>query len=355
MGANIDENMGKLDRFLKDTGRLENTIVIFLTDNGSTMGEEYFNAGMRGKKTQLWEGGHRVPCFIRWPGGNLGTPREISELSHVQDLLPTIADLVGINEVPNVLDGVSLAPLLRGRASELKDRMLVINYSRMPNFQVSFTSGNPAIPQRDGAAVLWKQWRLIENRSLYDVKADPLQQRDVAAEHPEVVTRMRAHLDGWWDSLKDEVMQVQRVVIGNDRENPMLLTACEWLDVFIDQQSQVRNGELKNGVWHLVVDQPGRYTFELRRFPEESGLSLQASLPSTQVTDGTLEPAMALPIASGRIRIGSYEATAKPDTTQTTIRFATDLEVGPIELQTWMLDVSGKEISGAYYVTFTRN
>ncbi len=202
MGANIDENMGKLDRFLKDTGRLENTIVIFLTDNGSTMGEEYFNAGMRGKKTQLWEGGHRVPCFIRWPGGNLGTPREISELSHVQDLLPTIADLVGINEVPNVLDGVSLAPLLRGRASELKDRMLVINYSRMPNFQVSFTSGNPAIPQRDGAAVLWKQWRLIENRSLYDVKADPLQQRDVAAEHPEVVTRMRAHLDGWWDSLK---------------------------------------------------------------------------------------------------------------------------------------------------------
>ncbi len=50
-------------------------------------------------------------------------------------------------------------------------------------------------------------------------------------------------------------MQVQRVVIGNDRENPMLLTACEWLDVFIDQQSQVRNGELKNGVWHLVVDQ----------------------------------------------------------------------------------------------------
>ncbi len=82
---------------------------------------------------------------------------------------------------------------------------------------------------------------------------------------------------------------------------------------------------------------------------------MQASLPSTQVTDGTLEPAMALPIASGRIRIGSYEATAKPDTTQTTIRFATDLEVGPIELQTWMLDVSGKEISGAYYVTFTRN
>ncbi|MEM9586719.1 MAG: sulfatase-like hydrolase/transferase, partial [Planctomycetota bacterium] len=60
MGANIDDNMGRLDRFLITQGLTENTIVVFLTDNGSTMGQDYYNAGMRGKKTQLWEGGHRV-------------------------------------------------------------------------------------------------------------------------------------------------------------------------------------------------------------------------------------------------------------------------------------------------------
>lgn len=79
MGANIDDNVGRLDAFLAESGLRENTIVTFLTDNGSTMGQDYFNAGMRGKKTQLWEGGHRVPCFIRWPAGDIGEPREIDE------------------------------------------------------------------------------------------------------------------------------------------------------------------------------------------------------------------------------------------------------------------------------------
>jgi arylsulfatase len=96
------------------------------------------------------------------------------------------------------------------------------------------------------------------------------------------------------------------------------------------------------------------YTFELRRFPAESGLSLQASLPETRVTDGNFEAAKALSIAKGRIRIGAFEATAEPDETLTTIRFSTALQPGPVELQTWMLDVSGREICGAYYVTVTR-
>ena len=149
-------------------------------------------------------------------------------------------------------------------------------------------------------------------------------------------------------------MQPQRVIIGSDAENPMLLTACEWLDVFVDQQKQVRRGVFSNGVWHLVVDQPGRYTFELRRYPEESGLKLQASLPKTRVTDGTLEPAQSLPITSARIQVGSFQATAQPDETQTMISFSTELSPGPIELQTWMLDAAGQEICGAYYVTVRR-
>ncbi|HYF00223.1 MAG TPA: arylsulfatase, partial [Planctomycetota bacterium] len=234
MIANIDENVGRLERFLAERKLRDDTIVVFLTDNGSTYGQDYYNAGMRGKKTELWEGGHRVPCFIRWPGKL--RPRDVGDLTHVQDLLPTLTDLAGgVGGLPAGLDGVSLAPLLRGEKPSLDDRMLVINYSRQP-----VRDREQGLPRREGAAVLWKQWRFLEDKALYDVKADPHQDRDVAADHPEVVARMRAHLDAWWAGVKDRVMEPQRVVIGSDAENPMLLTACEWLDVFVDQQRQVR-------------------------------------------------------------------------------------------------------------------
>nr|WP_286177344.1 arylsulfatase [Rhodopirellula sp. JC639] len=350
MGANIDENVGKLDQRLLQEQLFENTIVVFLTDNGSTMGQDYFNAGMRGKKTQLWEGGHRVPCFIRWPAGSIGPAREIDELSHVQDLLPTLADLADVPPPSTRLDGQSLAPLLRGERDSLDDRMLVINYSRMPGFRVKYTKQSPAIPHRDGAGVLWKQWRLLENRELYNIEADPHQDRNVAAAHQRVVARMRSHLQTWWDGVKDDVMTPQRVIIGSDAENPMMLTACEWLDVFVDQQRQIRRADRKNGTWHLHVDRAATYRLELRRWPRESGLSLQASVPETQVVDGTFVTGESLPIASATTQIGDESKVLQPDASQTFFATEIDLEPGPIELTTAFLDDDGNEICGAYYV-----
>jgi hypothetical protein len=310
---------------------------------------------MRGSKTTLWEGGHRVPCFIRWPGGELGSPREIGELCHVQDLLPTLADLAGANsQLPGKLDGQSLAPLFRGEKQTLGDRMLVINYSRMPQFKVTYTKGNPAIPQREGAAVLWKQWRLLEDRMLFDVKADPHQDHDVANQHPEVVAQMRAHLNRWWEGVKEDVFEPQRVIIGSDQENPQMLTACEWLDVFVDQQVQIRRGDRKNGVWHLVVAQPGTYTFELRRWPRESGFKLNQACEATKVTDGNYIPGNAIPIAQGRLKIGEFDETAQPTDDGEAIRFTAKLEPGPTQLQTWMLDRDEEELCGAYYVYVER-
>ena len=354
MGANIDENVGKLDQQLKQLNQFNNTIVVFLTDNGSTMGPDYFNAGMRGRKTQLWEGGHRVPCFIRWPAGPLGDPRDVSELTQVQDLMPTLADLAGISGVPGDLDGESLAPILRGEKNSLGDRMLVINYSRMPGFRVTYTKGSPAIPRRNGAAVLWKNWRLLENRMLFDVATDPHQDQNVAAEHPEVVAKMRDHLQQWWNGVKDDVMTPQRVVIGSDSENPMMLTACEWLDVFVDQQRQVRRADLKNGTWHLRVDQPGTYRFELRRWPRESGLRLTDSVAETRVTDGTFVAGKPLPIASAELVIDDITRILKPQADQESCVAEVMLEAGPVELRTTFKDNEGKEICGAYYVYVNR-
>ena len=88
MIANIDENLGKLEAFLTENNLRDNTILIFMTDNGTVIGDKVFNAGMRGHKTMPYDGGHRVPLFVRWPAGKLGEPRDIDTLAHSTDILP---------------------------------------------------------------------------------------------------------------------------------------------------------------------------------------------------------------------------------------------------------------------------
>ncbi len=355
MIANLDENIGRLDAFLSTTALRENTVLVFLTDNGSTFGPRYFNAGMRGGKVTLWEGGHRVPCFVRWPAGGLRAPADVAGLTQVQDLLPTLIDLCGLRAPEGVrFDGVSLANVLRGPAVPPADRMLVINYSRMPIGVTGPTTDSPSVPRREGAAVLWKRWRLLEDRELYNLDADPMQQTNVVAAHPDVAAKMRAHLDAWWSGVKDHVNDFEAVSIGHAAENPVVLTACEWADVFIDQQAQVRRGERKNGIWHVEVAAAGDYAFELSRWPAESGLGLVDQVPEKRVTDGTLVAGPAFPVASARLRIGGLEHTAPVAANAKSVRFVLPLPAGRTTLQTWFLDAAGAEICGAYFIRVER-
>ena len=355
MIVNIDENMKRLETFLREAGLYENTILVFLTDNGSTFAPEYYPAGMRGKKATLWEGGHRVPCFVRWPGGNLRNPCDVDGLTQVQDLLPTLLDLCGVTPLENAqFDGISLAPVLQGKSNPPRDRMLVVNYSRMPFFKVAYTRQNPAIPQREGACVLWKRWRLIEDRELYDLISDPMQERNVIDEYPKVTEKMRNHLDTWWAGVKDICNEIQPLVIGGARQNPVPFAACDWVNVFFDQQYQVRYGSRKNGTWHLDVARDGEYTFELRRYPVESGLGLCDPTPKTKITDGTLPNGPAFNVASAKLEVGEITLEKKVSPDAKAVRFKVKLSEGPTKLKTWFLDAASNEIAGAYYVTVTR-
>ena len=94
MIAHIDKRFGDLEKFLADEKLRDNTIVIFMTDNGGTAGVPTFNAGLRAGKTTYYDGGHRVPCWIRWPDGKLGEPRDISTPTQNTDLLPTLCESV---------------------------------------------------------------------------------------------------------------------------------------------------------------------------------------------------------------------------------------------------------------------
>ena len=120
--------------------------------------------------------------------------------------------------------GMSLAPVLRGDADVPEDRMLIINYSRMPsgfNYPSPYTQ---SILTRSQAGVLWKRWRLLEDRELYDLESDPLQTTNVIEQHPEVVAGMRDYLYTWWDEVAPNANEPQRIIIGNEIENPMMFT-----------------------------------------------------------------------------------------------------------------------------------
>src|SRR5262245_38071421 len=93
MIAHIDRRFGDLEKFLADEKLRDDTIVVFMTDNGGTAGVPTHNAGLRDRKTSYYEGGHRVPCWVRWPNGKLGEPRDIDVPTQNTDLLPTLTEL----------------------------------------------------------------------------------------------------------------------------------------------------------------------------------------------------------------------------------------------------------------------
>jgi len=353
MIRNLDGHVGRLREFLEEKGLADNTLLIFMTDNGSTFGHTYYNAGMRGSKCQLWEGGHRVPCFMHWPAGGLTEARDVPGLTHVQDILPTLVELCGL-QAPPACDGISLAPCLHGEQTPPEDRMLVTNYSRMPGELDYPSPDSPSIVRREGAAVLWKRWRLLEGNALYDLDSDPTQQTNVIEQHPEVAKALQDHLDAWWSEVEPIANEPQRVIIGSDAENPSMLSACEWADVFVDQQRQVRIGVRKNGYWHLQVAQAGEYEFELRRWPRESGLGLTEACEPTVVTDGEFPGGEALPIARARILINreSHVQEMEPDSLGAVFRL--HLEAGPTLLHAWFDDERQQPICGAYFVYVKR-
>ena len=339
---------------------------MFLTDNGSTYGSRYFNAGMRGHKTQLWEGGHRVPFFFSWPKGGLSSPRDLDGLTQVQDILPTLVDLCDLKTSVS-FDGSNLSAVLKGKQEIDRERMLVINYSRMP-FAFNYPSPfSKSLLSRDQAGVLWKKWRLLNDKELYNLADDPMQKKNVTENHPEVVKKMRSHLYSWWDKVKDVANEPQRIIIGHKAENPMMITACEWLDVFVDQQGQIVRGTKKCGYWLLDVAEAGEYEIELSRWPKETGVPINSKADKAESINGKVQTGKALPIKTARVVItnsknsnilkdtdsGYMSMNRKVKNGDVSVKFTAKLPAGPIALHTFFGE-GNETICSAYYVYLKR-
>jgi len=333
--ANIDENMGRLLTMLDQTGIAENTLLIYMTDNGTVAGHNVFNAGMRGRKTELWEGGHRVPCFMRWPAGNLGKPRDIDALTQCQDMLPTLKDICHLN-VPDtmVTDGVSLAGLLREKEKTLANRMLVVRYG-------------PDNREKWECAVLWNKWRLVSGEQLYDVSSDPHQDKNVAAEHPDIVAAMRKHYEQWWAKTNPLFNQPRYIHLGSEKANPVMLYSSDWKGSYADNFRNLSNGN-QIGYWDVLVERKGEYKITLSRWHPAAGNALDAPIQGPQ------GKGKAVPIAKARIKVGNVDISQPTVTGQKEVSFTLHLEAGKTQLSTWFYDKDGKELCSAYYTLVER-
>jgi len=194
MISNIDDNMAKLFARLKELGIDDRTLVIFMTDNGGTH-TGLFSAGMRGAKGTPYEGGTHVPSFWRWPG-HLPEGVDVDRLTAHIDLFPTFAALAGAQIPRNVsLDGRSLLPLLENRDAPWADRYVFVHLGR-------WAKGEADAAKFTNCAVRNQRFRLVNNRELYDLGADPGETTNVIEQHPQVIAEMRAAYDAWWQEAR---------------------------------------------------------------------------------------------------------------------------------------------------------
>jgi len=206
MITNIDENMGLLMQKLEEWNLADNTLLIFMTDNGTSRGDKVFNYGMKGKKGSVHEGGTRVPLFFRLPGKTKAGV-DVDHLTRHYDILPTLAELAGA-ELSNTmdLDGRSLLPLIDNPNAEWSDRSTFFHKGRWgkANGPERWSKGNtnPDSAKYVGFAVRNEQWRLVGKDELYDINEDPGEQNNVAEENPEVVASMLREYSLWWDEVR---------------------------------------------------------------------------------------------------------------------------------------------------------
>jgi arylsulfatase A-like enzyme len=333
MTAQLDEQIGRLLEYLEQSQRGRDTIVIYMTDNGTVERTGFFPAGMRGRKGSLYEGGHRVPFFVRWSAGLPGLPRDIGVLTHGTDLLPTLIELCRLKtEHPEAFDGRSLAPLLTGPAGTLADRKLVIQYG------AELTDWD--------SVVLWNKWRLVKGGELYDLTTDPMQAHDLAMTRPDILAELRTHYATWLAATKPMAGRPNHIVVGTPRESPTVLTAADWIGPYCGEWGELKeSAQPKFGAWDIEAGVTGNYAVRLYFFPPESGRRLNESFRA----------APARPVAGAGLRLDDREFTVQTSPDATNARFEVRLHQGERRrIEGRLLDAAGRPLWGAIYVTLER-
>ncbi|MGD9646376.1 MAG: arylsulfatase [Pirellulales bacterium] len=233
MVTNIDENVGRLLTTLDETQLADDTIVIFLTDNGPQ--QNRYNGQLRGRKASVYEGGIHVPFFVRWPG-RLQPGRQVDAVAAHIDIVPTVLAACDVAPPDDVkFDGVNLLPVWTGNdggdALALADRTIFIQAHRgdVPQPGRNCTAIGPRWKLVQAAG--WPEGPLAESAKkfeLFDILADPREEHDRAAEEPTVLADLKQQYEAWFrDVAGTRNFAPPRIHLGTPHENPTLLTRQE--------------------------------------------------------------------------------------------------------------------------------
>jgi arylsulfatase A-like enzyme len=363
MISNIDDNFGALRARLADLGLEDDTILIFASDNGQCGLAAWpepgvFNAGMLGFKGSMYEGGHRIPWLMRWPGGAIGGGRDVPQLAAYVDLMPTLLDLCGVETPPGrEFHGRSLAPLARGKAPDASwaGRIIVTDTQRVPD----------PIKWRM-SCVMQGNWRLVNRDELYDIAADPGQRSDVAASHPGVVAELRDAYEAWWTLCSRQAGADIPISIGAQGRETATLTTHDLRNADGDvvwNQGQVRLGQACLGYWEVLVERPGLYEFSLRRWPAEAGHALRAGIEGDDIAfrrDAIADNewwmyagGAALDIETAHLEVAGYppQSVAVRDEAAAVVRI--DLRAGETHVSAHFANAAGLQ-QAPYYVYVRR-
>ena len=242
MVSNLDENVGRLFGELDELGLTENTVVIYLCDNGPN-GHRYVK-GFKGRKSNAWEGGVRSPFWAHWPEGFKGGTVSDVLSAHV-DVFPTLLDLCGVERPEGFpLDGRSILGHLTGQKKESEDRTLILQSHR----------GEEPEAWRN-ATVITPQWKLVSNggsneRQLFDLLKDPFALNNVIADFPDIRRELESRYDKW-------LAEMRRI---NPMDLPLFVgTAHEHETVLTNQDAKEIDEKTRAGEWRLKVTESGIY------------------------------------------------------------------------------------------------
>ncbi len=337
MVTNIDDNLAKLMALLEREGLADNTILVFMTDNGTAGGLNKkgggYDGGMRGMKNSEYDGGHRVPFILRWPNGKIEAGKSIENLTAHFDILPTLIDLCGLNAPKIEFDGSSLRDLLYTDGKNWPDRALVVETQRVVD---------PIKWRR--CAVMTDKWRLVNDdkgQGLFDMQADPQQTTDLSSKYPETVERLRGEYNNFWNDVSREHDLTSYMVIGSDHSPIVSLSSHDWL---IDKLPPWNQDHIKKGAvaevshWAIEVEQDGNYEISLRRWPVEADKG---------INDGTY--GKAFNFKQARMRIGDVDETKEIPEGAKEVTFKVSLKKGITQLSPVFI---GPEKSASPYYAY---
>ncbi len=266
MVTNIDDNLGRLFGKIEDLELEDNTLVIFMSDNGPI--PYRYLAGLRGRKSSVYEGGIQVPCFWRYPSAFKGN-RDIKATASHFDIFPTLAELCGA-KIPadRKIDGVSLLPLLEGEENELPERAICRYWTRREprKYENMMIRNNEfkLVGNCDKSAG-------IEAFELFSLN-DPYEQNNIVESNKEAATALKNQMDNWIDELQAEpnAAHSPRMIIGTEHENPSVLNLN---DVHFTRHEKV---EKDIAYWATEVAQNGRYEMNMHfKAPVETDFEVE--------------------------------------------------------------------------------